>query len=443
MEYVKVFQIDPIDACLTVMTKPGATPYFKTMAIAYLDVYGVRDPYPLPKVNVSIVLAMQRISSLVAQKTKSQNDLTQRTAELLSSKVCEVSTVALRSVDEDKNVVDMSVKRGFMVTKEDSQMAPIRNHVGGLITYAFQKTKQEDATAAEPNFNVKNTHGIPTLNKTCKIKVNEVHATQAYKTLTSIIEKMATDRVYEMVFNAVASSLVSPMMHGINQGDYHEQTTTKIPVVSKQLPEGIENFVRREQDGKVVARIPKIFMPPVFRNVIDIEAAYRVLGYHRAVRGEDKKFLSPVTSGYYMFSTTTPVVKVLSYVNDIIGVAKLHKCHTIAFASEFKTPVLLSLVANGFPVVQLNPSEHNKLEVEQSGYLKNKVYKLMTLEQLKPPVLIVTNMMQKTRVVVTKTTADYGAFNDDSLLRLYSYGPSHVYATYVHMTPSILKRAEK
>lgn len=96
--------------------------------------------------------------------------------------------------------------------------------------------------------------------------------------------------------------------------------------------------------------VPLPFKPLVIEET-DMEKAWMFLSKHRQARGEDNKWISPLTSGYYIGGLPKPIANVFYQVVDIIHAAHMAKVSIIMFEYVPHSSVPTSLAANGFVVL--------------------------------------------------------------------------------------------
>lgn len=106
-----------------------------------------------------------------------------------------------------------------------------------------------------------------------------------------------------------------------------------------------------------------MFRPPIGQPRNEY-SAYKVLQVHRSARGEDAKWLSPMTSGYYIGGIPKVMDKIYWYTADILHIAIANKVSTIVCDSKIPTFVAASLALNNYFVIMLTDTPHHYAEVK-------------------------------------------------------------------------------
>lgn len=117
--------------------------------------------------------------------------------------------------------------------------------------------------------------------------------------------------------------------------------TTDPPLTSTPISETRKGMV-----------LPKAFTPKITTGAKSEEQAYRVMSAHRAARGIDKKWISPLTSSYYYGVFDKLIDRVVWETADVLSIARIVGASSIFVRgkSTLKCSSYLSLAATEYPV---------------------------------------------------------------------------------------------
>lgn len=125
------------------------------------------------------------------------------------------------------------------------------------------------------------------------------------------------------------------------------------PVISALISEG-----HQVSGPIVVANGKKIQGPGVFvpkaKRCPDAATMYQVIALHRTARGEDRKWLSPLTAGYYLGAMPRQMETVWWRAVDILETARRINVRIIVFENPASALLYRTLAANGLIVVYLS-----------------------------------------------------------------------------------------
>jgi len=93
---------------------------------------------------------------------------------------------------------------------------------------------------------------------------------------------------------------------------------------------------------------------PMLKQCKTEDQAYNLLSIHRGVRGEDGDSSNSMTMGYYLGHMPAAMYRTFWQVSDILSVARQTEASLIVLDIGMSSTVSLSLVANGYTVIQLS-----------------------------------------------------------------------------------------
>lgn len=227
---------------------------------------------------------------------------------------------------------------------------------------------------------------------------------------------------------------------------YAQMSTPKVmlQLQSAILPimESVDKTMKRNVTRKVTMKSETLRSFALFKPLIGASTseygAYKMLQNHRAVRGEDTKWLSPMTSGYYIGGLPKMMDKIYWYVSDIMHVCSVAKISTVVLAPDIPLYVSSTLALNKYFVIVLSfsPVHHIKYDVKLGTVVKLHISALST---------ILTDALYVD--VGTKAAI---AFNKDKLnpipgidniLQSYKVTPGKTFMTWVNVCHEVYKKA--
>lgn len=150
--------------------------------------------------------------------------------------------------------------------------------------------------------------------------------------------------------------------------------------------------------------LPKAFTPKITRGVKDQEMAYRVLAAHRAARGIDKKWISPLTANYYYGVFDKTIDRVLWEASDVLSVARVVGASSIFVCGKntMKYSAYLSLAASGYSVyVQGNDLLSSPVPASGTGAALPGVY-VASVTTVPPPGALIVRGGPPDQIIVSK-----------------------------------------
>jgi len=434
MEFLEAEDVSMLDAALTIANSPIAPPLMKALAKTYLEGHDVKSPYPLPKTIVSYEAAFIRFNQYSLAPMTSIKNYTERATKVLDKTPCVVTATSVKPLG--KNEDDLDARRGFLMKKNDPVDELLTNHVANILTCAYYKAAPTESNVGIPNMTLQTSIALPVLNSTVTSPVKEVkERAPANAIVSKIIDRMVAEPVSRLVYNCIASSVISPERKGIYEGKFDDRRVALVAVTASTITPAVQRVLVKHE-GRLFSPVPKPFCPPALTASVSLDVAYLVAHKHREVRGEDNKHLSPLTAGYYHFSALPSTVLSLSYVTDIIGLLKKFGKSSVAFVSPFTFPVYLSLARNSYPVFILSTAVRDELEFtdDTRKFIKPKVYRVMNLSFLEEnSCLVILNFMPETRPVTKKQTVEHRPDKLNDIQAVVDVYGKHLYACYVHL----------
>jgi len=166
--------------------------------------------------------------------------------------------------------------------------------------------------------------------------------------------------------------------------------------------------------------IPRVMIPfvPPITSTTDVEQMWRYLQLHRQFRGEDNRWLSQMTAGYYYGVMPKPVELVFWQVADIIHVLRMYNLSIVAFLEEPNSGVSRSLAASGYVVfVKTVKCYSVEVHVDEGGCYLPGVYRVPSTHTVKQALMILPQ--QSSRPVITGKTMSYPK-ETASMVKIYA-----------------------
>jgi len=114
-------------------------------------------------------------------------------------------------------------------------------------------------------------------------------------------------------------------------------------------PKCLLPYVTVHDDGAMTIPMPTFALQS--NKVVTSEVFYKVLQYHRSIRGADNKGSSSLTAGYYLGAMSRALDRVLWEAIDILSIAKLMNNSSVLFDEKaVNANVAAVLLANDMPV---------------------------------------------------------------------------------------------
>lgn len=183
-----------------------------------------------------------------------------------------------------------------------------------------------------------------------------------------------------------AQDIISDSMTAVNALRYKVRVT-KLQRV-KTAFDGYSTVV----DGEHHVHTMSPFVPPML-NFPNWDTAYRWLATNRMHRGEDKNWISPLTSGYYWASIPSSLNKYMWLTADIVHILRLRRLPAVFFTYKPPAPVAFSLVHSGYIVY-----------TQTSGVDDNLVTEIINQQEVVVPgVYAVRHIPHKVRLLIVLT----------------------------------------
>lgn len=227
-----------------------------------------------------------------------------------------------------KKPVTLKYRRGYFVDAVHDKVSRViaaKAHTADMLAYTFTPNTPIDAShTCDSNFSKDQTSiGIPLVPGSRKMadtfKTRDA-AGNGYK----IFQQLQTQTNWVWGLQAVEPLTASLVSQG-----HDAQTLSKI--------------------GPTAVKIPKPYAP-VPKACGSADLAYKVLDRHRGARGEDKKWLSPLTSGYYVGAMPRAIEEVWWRAADIFHVAVSMSARNLVLGPGLGLNLARTLAANGLIV---------------------------------------------------------------------------------------------
>lgn len=297
------------------------------------------------------------------------------------------------------------VQRGYVLALDAAPRVIVQAHVSDVMAYLYTEPSKTDAQSEavdlKPNF----------LDTKISPKSLMPSATNTIiRPETWMKGKASTNRdaifatIKQPIQLIAAQDTISESMTSVNALRYKIRVT-KLQKV-KTAFEGYSKIV----DGEHHVHTLSPFQPPL-PNYPTWDTAYRWLAANRSHRGEDKNWISPLTSGYYWASIPASLNKYMWHTADILHMLRLRKLPAVFFAYKPPAPVTFSLVHSGIIVYVQTTGVADEIVTEirdQYEVVVPNVYQVRHIPD-KVNLLVILNPTIFPKPVVLKKDLNYGS----------------------------------
>lgn len=303
---------------------------------------------------------------------------------------------------EGVDVVD-TVRRGYVCPLTASPKVMIAAHVSDVAAYLYTEPAKKDivteTTYLESNFT----------KEKCHIKSYLPVASAVLVTPKGWVKgKAATnrDKIYRALDDNSQLVALQGHLHDVLYDVNFQRSkvaVTRDVITTVDFP----GYTKREND-----RMTTKALTPFVPNCVNFptwDGAYKFLHTNRVLRGEDKKWISPLTVGYYWASIPSSLNKYLWILADIMHVVRLRKVPAVYFTYEPNACVIYSLIHTGVTVFVQTTGVPTDLIYDKSG--EKDVLRIGQYLVREPPRLIALTILSpklSVKPTVLKKGLDYG-----------------------------------
>jgi len=258
--------------------------------------------------------------------------------------------------------------------------------VSDAMSYVYTSATPGTTPICESNFRAGNPSAAIPVIKTPQPFNSDWQKSKAYENSIATYDKLSLNKT--VVFQAQAR-LVEILKEAAPKKDVEQFMDPPSVYVGPTIM----------KDGKVQIAIAKPFIPGVqhMKNISDV---YRYLSVHRMARGEDNKWISPLTSGYYYGSMTRSMDKLIWKVADVLHVLRLLNLSAVYFMELPSMSICQSLAANGVIVFTLTSGPiTSPFVLKEDKSILPGTYRLRSLHELNFDYLVVPPSLSSTRPV--------------------------------------------
>lgn len=332
-----------------------------------------------------------------------------RLDELMLQSDMFLETTKVTVVIEDQPIV-LSQSRGYMV-EDVHGMEPIMAQAADAMSYVYTPSSSEPSSSLISNFATTTADAaLPTIRQQAPLNDNWIVA-GGIANSRSTFQNLVDDRSSTFL----AHKAVVQLLEEAVPKSKNKETSMFIAA-----PGNVPTSVEARQGVLSRVKVARPFIPSV-QPAGSIDVAWRYLSRHRMARGEDQKWISPLTSGYYYCSMTRAMDKLLWNVADIMHIAQKHAVSSIYFVAPPSMTVAHSLVMNGYAVFMRTDSmQINNPQFRQDGTFDPAIYMVKDPDEWETPTLTVYPPDASTRPVIKKA-------RDNSKTMEVEYAPAHEY----------------
>lgn len=353
---------------------------------------------PVPK-GLSVNIALQLFHKMGVASIAVESHPVVKLEKILAVSEIKITPTKIETV-LDRTPVSLGLTRGYFVEKRDGP-EPYMASVADAMAYVYTSSTPGTTPVCESNFRAGNaTAAIPVIKTSLPLNL-DWKKSKAYENSIATYEKLALNKA--TVFTA-QSALVTLLKEAAPRKDVE----THVPAPDAYTGPVVMNGTQR------LASVAKPFIPGV-QHIKVLEDVYRYLSVHRIARGEDNKWISPLTAGYYYGSMTRAMDKLLYKTADILHVIRELNYSSVYFVELPSMAICQSLAANGIIVFTLTAGAVTApFETSSDGTIKPGTYRLRRLDDIKFDYLTVPAQLSTTRPVYKTTGVCYP--NEDAYL---------------------------
>jgi len=186
--------------------------------------------------------------------------------------------------------------------------------------------------------------------------------------------------------------------------------------------------------GNKKVEVPIPFLPRTIC-IKDVSLAWRFLSVHRQARAEDGKWISPMTSGYYLGGFNRAMDRAFWVLTDVLSTFREVKASSVYFVNKPNAVVAASLAANKIPVFVASPEVVcSKVAVDKDNCALPGVYTIYLTTPVPEGALIVYDS-PKERPVIKQKEIVYPTVLDETLRGLAEM--KGLIMTWAFLTPTL------
>lgn len=327
------------DAISVLLMSPFCPPLIKSH-------YASHTKAAVPGLSYSVALQIFRAETK-KQTTGSGHPIAVLKAHVLEKPVAVTPTAVVVATVP---LTTLAYQRGYFVDNANankSRLVAAKAQVADMLAYTYTPPQAIDKSlVCDSNFSSNNTAiGVPHVSGS-RTMTDRFKARQSEDNAMLIYSQIQTPDLWVKSLDAV-----TPILRDLTVQGYSAQQNITL------------------QEKTVVA--PKVYTP-LPKTCPTAEMAYKVLDRHRVARGEDRKWLSPLTSGYYIGALPRLVEEVWWRLADIMHVAQNIKAGVLMLGTGITKVVAKSLAENGYVVFYYAATPIDSLTKEERDIqLKN------------------------------------------------------------------------
>lgn len=281
----------------------------------------LREPLCKTTIPYPVIYAEYRKRAIAAPKATDHPMKVVEKATVQSDLILSPASLII----QERTLTTLYYREGYY-TMETKLSSVVRAQVSDIIAYVHTPTAVVPATlCVTSNFDSDMSFaGIPCIHSQLAVKPTWV-ASHAMSNAMLLYDQCESDARSAIALIDMASNVVSHL------GTERIPSTREVSAMGKMII------------------MPAPFRPPI-RNSSDCKLAYKVLTLHRTARGEDSKWLSPLTAGYYIGAMPRSVDKVVWRAADIIHILR-YIDKSVVVMDDQMLHVANTLAANKYTVV--------------------------------------------------------------------------------------------
>jgi len=294
----------------------------------------------------------------------------------------------------DNVPITLVASRCYFVEKK-SGPEPLMASAADAMAYVYTAANEATTPICESNFRVGNPQAaIPVIKQSTPMN-SDWKKTKGYDNSVATYKKLSMNKL--TLFTA----------HNFLVSILKEAAATKIVEMVAEVPPAYAGPTIM-QGTKRMSYISKPFVPGV-QHIKDLKEVYRYMAAHRMARGEDNRWISPLTSGYYYGSMTRSMDRLVWETADVLHVLRLLDFNAVYYSILPSMSVCQSLAANGMVVFTRTTSPiATPFVISQDGrVIVPGVYKLRHMTNMPIKYLRVLEPLSTTRPVYKTLGTDF------------------------------------
>jgi len=381
-----------------------------------------------PPKELSIHAAFKLFHHMGSAALKSESHPVKRLEKVLSVAEVAIKIDSITAVVEGEAKV-FSLSRGYAV-ENPTGPEPLMAHAADAMAYCYTQASPSTSVSLESNF-------AKTVAKAALPRI-----TKAMPLSTEWLVSNALQNAYN-TYDAMSKDRGSTFEAHHQLVEMLDEAVKATPgrVVSNYIPAPAVCPAPLQQtiSSKQMVQVARPFVPGL-QTITDLSSAWKYLSIHRTFRGEDQRWISPMTAGYYYCSMTRSIDRLFWNVVDILYVLKLYELNVVYFVKKPSMSICQSLVRNDVVVILTTVmATTNPIALSEDGVPCPGIYTVSSLHDVDLNYLTVRCPEPGTRPIVKTTGPEYPLEEDYRQAVNQWSRDDRPWMAHCYMTPSIMR----